>query len=123
MALSLHLFHHDLCSPQQLARIEIQLAAILTEMRNMTDVVKELETKVDAFGVLVNNIVDELYEIKAALDSALLTGNTARLQAVSDKVGTLHAKLKDAGTAVDITPETPVEPPPPPPEPTPEPTP
>jgi len=89
----------------------------------MTDVVKELETKVDAFGVLVNNIVDELYEIKAALDSALLTGNTARLQAVSDKVGTLHAKLKDAGTAVDITPETPVEPPPPPPEPTPEPTP
>lgn len=77
----------------------------------MVDVVKELDAKVDNLGKLVDNIVTELYEIKAALDTALLTNNMAAVQAISDKIGAMHAKLAAAGTTVDITPETPVEPP------------
>lgn len=77
----------------------------------MVDVVKELDTKVDKLDKLVDNIVAELYEIKAALDTALLTNNMAVVQAISDKIGVMHAKLGAAGTAVDITPGTPVEPP------------
>lgn len=79
----------------------------------MATALDELNSKADALQVVVGNIASQLYELKAALDTALLNGITpAAVQAVADRLEVMRQALVSAGTTTDITPETPVEPPP-----------
>lgn len=79
----------------------------------MTGAVEELEAKVGSMEVVVANVATQLYELKAALDSAVMNSNMTAIASISERVGKMYDALKAAGTATDITPETPVDQPPP----------
>ena len=84
----------------------------------------ELEALVEKVGkleVVVGSVNGQLYEIKAALDTAISNNNMQQVIAVTQRIGAMYDSLKAAAEATDITPETPVEPPveEPPAEPTP----
>lgn len=105
----LHWF--DQAELQRLDKIDSKLAAILTGVNMVQQVTTDLETTAGRIEALVGNIATELNELKTALDNAIAAGggDTAALQVVRDRLEAAANALAAAGTAVDITPDTPVE--------------
>lgn len=59
----------------------------------------DLEAKVTAQETVEDSAITLLQTIKAELDAAIAAGDTARIQALSDKIGSDTQKLADAVTA------------------------
>lgn len=62
-------------------------------------VLDDLEAKVAANTTVVGSAVTLLTELKTELDAAIASGDPARLQAISDKLGTDTQSLADAVVA------------------------
>lgn len=109
--MKIDIYHHR-SDEQRLVRIEGLLLQLNHKAQIMGNAIDDLDQKVTRLQGITANIGEQLYELKSALDTAVLNNNMTAIAAISAKVGTMIDALKTAGEATDITPDTPVEDPP-----------
>lgn len=107
--INLHVYHHVVDGDEgALKPINIKLDQLLQEMNSMADNFAALTAAVDAMEATVNSTAVVLAEVKTALDAAISAGSLEQLKDVSARIEAITNKLRDAATAADVTPETPV---------------
>jgi hypothetical protein len=92
-------------------RIENALFQILGKVNKMATELEKTEAAVERLEKLVAGVAVQLVEITTALNNATSANDPVRMAEVNRRLGALTKSLLDAGTASDITPETPLEPP------------
>jgi hypothetical protein len=91
----LEVFHHVVLDDSENPLIKLILSKLETVMALLDDVL----AKVTAETTVVDSVVTLLTELKTKLDAAIATGaDPAKLQAISDAIGSNTQKLADGVT-------------------------